>query len=203
MHSVCRGSWAQSVRSPVFSSPTGYVSRSFGFSFTNLRYIPLIPLEWWVIILEKPWTSTGYFSNSTGSSVTAWAYSSDSVRMMGDFPKTWTSTGYFSNSTGSSVPTWAYSIDSVRMMGDYPEKVLNFNRLLLKLNRFICNYISTFQWFCWNDGWLSWQSLERQRLFLKLNGFKKRKEKKNQHRSIQRGFEPVGPTMLKNQPVHL
>ena len=26
-------------------------------------------------------------------------------------------------------------------MGDYPEKVLNFNRLFLKLNRFICNYV--------------------------------------------------------------
>ena len=31
-----------------------------------------------------------------------------------------------------------YSIDSSKMIGDFPA-VLNFNRLFLKLNRFICN----------------------------------------------------------------
>ena len=39
------------------------------FSYINLRYIPQIPLKCSVILL-KSWTSTGYFSNSTGSSVT-------------------------------------------------------------------------------------------------------------------------------------
>ena len=34
--------------------------------------------------------------------------------------------------------TGAYSIDSSKMMGNFPE-VLDFNRLFLKLNRFICN----------------------------------------------------------------
>ena len=38
------------------------------FFYTNLRYIPWIPLTWLVILLRS-WTSTGYFSNSTGSSV--------------------------------------------------------------------------------------------------------------------------------------
>ena len=41
----------------------------FSVFFINLRYILEIPLEWSVIFLEY-WTSTGYFSNSTGSSVT-------------------------------------------------------------------------------------------------------------------------------------
>ena len=36
-----------------------------------------------------------------------------------------------------------YSIDSSRMMGNFPE-VLNFNRLFLKLNRFVCNKHSVF-----------------------------------------------------------
>jgi hypothetical protein len=31
-----------------------------------------------------------------------------------------------------------YYIDSSKMMGNFPE-VLNFNRLFLKLNQFICN----------------------------------------------------------------
>ena len=37
--------------------------------YINLRYISWIPLKWSVILL-KSWTSTTYFSNSTGSSVT-------------------------------------------------------------------------------------------------------------------------------------
>jgi hypothetical protein len=36
------------------------------FIYIKLRYIPLK----WSVILLKSWTSTGYFSNSTGSSVT-------------------------------------------------------------------------------------------------------------------------------------
>ena len=36
-----------------------------------------------------------------------------------------------------------YSIDSSRMMGNFPD-VFNFNRLFLKLNRFICNKHSAF-----------------------------------------------------------
>jgi hypothetical protein len=39
------------------------------FSFIKLGYIPYIPLKWLVIFLQS-WISTGYFSNSTGSSVT-------------------------------------------------------------------------------------------------------------------------------------
>ena len=37
--------------------------------YINLRYISYISLKWLVILL-KSWTSTNYFSNSTGSSVT-------------------------------------------------------------------------------------------------------------------------------------
>ena len=40
----------------------------FRFCFIHLRYILLIPLKWSVILLKSP-TSTIYFSNSTGSSV--------------------------------------------------------------------------------------------------------------------------------------
>ena len=32
-----------------------------------------------------------------------------------------------------------YSIDSSKMMGKFPEVSMNFNRLFLELNRFICN----------------------------------------------------------------
>ena len=39
------------------------------FCFIHLRYILYIPLKWLVILL-KSLTSTGYFSNSTSSSVT-------------------------------------------------------------------------------------------------------------------------------------
>ena len=39
-----------------------------------LRYIPWIPLKWSVILL-KSWTSTGCFSNSTGSIVTNYRFS--------------------------------------------------------------------------------------------------------------------------------
>ena len=39
------------------------------FSFINLGYILFFPLHWSAIFLQS-WTSTGYFSNSTGSSVT-------------------------------------------------------------------------------------------------------------------------------------
>jgi hypothetical protein len=39
------------------------------FSLIKLGYLLLIPLKWSVIILQS-WTSTGYISNSTGSSVT-------------------------------------------------------------------------------------------------------------------------------------
>ena len=39
------------------------------FSFINLMYILLIPLKWSVIFLQS-WTSSAYFSNSTGSFVT-------------------------------------------------------------------------------------------------------------------------------------
>ena len=39
------------------------------FSFIDLGYIPYIPLKWPVIFLQS-WTSTGYFSNLTGSPAT-------------------------------------------------------------------------------------------------------------------------------------
>ena len=42
---------------------------SFWLSFIKLGWILQIPLKWWVIFLQS-WTSTGYFSNSTSSSVT-------------------------------------------------------------------------------------------------------------------------------------
>ena len=39
------------------------------FSFMKLGYVPYFPLKWSVIFLQS-WTSTSYFSNSTGSFVT-------------------------------------------------------------------------------------------------------------------------------------
>ena len=42
----------------------------FRFSFIDLRRILQIPLKWWVNF-QNSWASTGYFSNSTSSSVTS------------------------------------------------------------------------------------------------------------------------------------
>ena len=42
----------------------------FRFSVIYSKYIPQTPLKWSVIFL-KSWTSTNYFSNSTGSSITS------------------------------------------------------------------------------------------------------------------------------------
>jgi hypothetical protein len=61
---------AQLVEIRVFASPTGWLHVDIlRFSYINLRYIPYIPLKW-SVFLWKSWTSTGYFSNSTGSFVT-------------------------------------------------------------------------------------------------------------------------------------
>ena len=68
----CPGSfWAYRVgqRSIVILNLTGYMLTSSGFPFSYFRYILYIPLRWPVSFL-KSWTSTGYFSNSTGSSAT-------------------------------------------------------------------------------------------------------------------------------------
>ena len=46
----------------------------FRLFFTNLRNILWISLKWWAIFLKSR-TSTGYFSNSTGSSVTSGRFS--------------------------------------------------------------------------------------------------------------------------------
>ena len=43
------------------------ISRLF---FIDSRYILHIPLRWWVTFPKSWWTSTNYFSNSTGSYVT-------------------------------------------------------------------------------------------------------------------------------------
>ena len=54
----------------MFASPTGLHVDVLRFSFIKLGYILKIPLIWSVIFLQSWWTSTGYFSNSTGSFVT-------------------------------------------------------------------------------------------------------------------------------------
>ena len=53
-----------------FTSSTGNMLQSFGFSFIKLRYILEVPLKWWVIFLKSR-ASTGCSSNSTSSSVTS------------------------------------------------------------------------------------------------------------------------------------
>jgi hypothetical protein len=52
------------------------------FSFIKLEYILQIPLKWSVIFLQSWWTSTGYFSNSTGSFVTNCRFSPIIVRFV-------------------------------------------------------------------------------------------------------------------------
>ena len=53
------------------TNPTGWLHVDIFWLFIiNLRCIPWIPLNLYVIFL-KSWTSTGYFSNSTDSSVTS------------------------------------------------------------------------------------------------------------------------------------
>ena len=46
--------------------------------------------------------------------------------------------GYRLASFGFPLLNWVYSINSSKMIGSFPA-VLNFNRLFLKLNRFMCN----------------------------------------------------------------
>ena len=48
-------------------------------------------------------------------------------------------TSYMFTSSGFSLLNWVYSIDSSKIIGNFLA-VLNFNRLFLKLYRFICNY---------------------------------------------------------------
>ena len=64
------GFWAlYSVGILVFASPTSYMLTSFDFSILIRDIFHNIPPKWSVILLQS-WTSTGYFSNSSGSSVT-------------------------------------------------------------------------------------------------------------------------------------
>ena len=51
------------------------------------------------------------------------------------------STGYLSISSSfdAFIHFEAYSIDSSKMIGNSPAEVSGFDRLFLKLNRFICN----------------------------------------------------------------
>ena len=60
---------SESVKILVILNPTGYMLTSSGFPLIHFRSIPLILLKWWVILFKSR-TSTGYFSNLTGSSVT-------------------------------------------------------------------------------------------------------------------------------------
>ena len=59
------------------------------FSFVELGYILYIPLNWLVIFLQSS-TSTGYFSNSTGASVTNCRFSPNIVPRQ----KVYTSVGW-------------------------------------------------------------------------------------------------------------
>ena len=59
----------------VFAIPTGYMLTSSGSPSLNQGIFFWIPLKWWANSLQS-WTSTGYFSNSTGSSVTNCRFSS-------------------------------------------------------------------------------------------------------------------------------
>ena len=71
----------------------------------------------------KSSTSTGYFSNSTGSSVTNHRFFPDIVVIFRVF--------FFIN-------VKVYSIYSSKMAGKFPQ-VSIFNWLFLKLNQFVCN----------------------------------------------------------------
>jgi hypothetical protein len=62
--------WAYiASQDPSDSNPTGYMLTSPGFAFIHSRYILQILLKQSVILLKSR-TSTGYSSNSTGSSAT-------------------------------------------------------------------------------------------------------------------------------------
>ena len=135
------------------------------FSFIEMGYILQIPLKWSVNFLQSL-TSTGYFTNSTGSFVTNCRFSP----IIGHKPQMselttlnqW-SGGFLGIITGWDPSVWkpnrlhvdilrvtrytlhvflywigVYSINSSKMTGNFPA-VSNTNRLFLKLNRFICN----------------------------------------------------------------
>ena len=53
MLSVQGGFWTQAVEFLVFPSPTGYILVAMFWSFfIDLRYVPWVPLERWVILLK-------------------------------------------------------------------------------------------------------------------------------------------------------
>jgi hypothetical protein len=59
-------------------------------------------------------------------------------------------TGYMLTSFGVPLLNWGIFYKSSKMIGNFPE-VLNFNRLFLKLNRFIYNQLPVLpnHW-CWS-----------------------------------------------------
>ena len=56
------------------------------YSFKILGYILYIPLKWSVIFVQS-WTSTGHFSNSTGSFVTSCRFSPTSTLRLHEGPR--------------------------------------------------------------------------------------------------------------------
>ena len=60
-------------------SPTSYTLTSFSFSLLIWGILHRFPLKWRAILLNS-WTSTGCFSNATGSSVTSDRFSTFIVR---------------------------------------------------------------------------------------------------------------------------
>ena len=61
--------WAIIGRDPSVSKSNRLHINTFRLLFINSWYILYIPPKQWAILL-KSWTSTSYFSNSTGSSIT-------------------------------------------------------------------------------------------------------------------------------------
>ena len=76
------------------------------------------------VIVPQSWISTGYFTNSSSSSVTNCRFS---LIIDADIFRFWCFHSFE-----------VYSIDSTQMIRNYYD-VSNFNRLFLKLSRFICN----------------------------------------------------------------
>ena len=72
--SVWRDSWRSILVEFQVQIKPGYMLTSFLLFFMDSRYILYIPLKRSILLL-KSWSSAGYFSNSTGSSVTSAQFS--------------------------------------------------------------------------------------------------------------------------------
>jgi hypothetical protein len=113
--------------SPAHLTPRKFRATKFGCgACSSMNPFRTMNRENWRLVTDEPAQWSGRFLGITG-----WGPTGLQVRPV-DYM--WTSSGVFRYEIG------VYSIDSSKMMGNFNFlQSWNFNRLFLKLNRFLCN----------------------------------------------------------------